>query len=45
LAFFAASREANSSVVESMHRVLRLFFALARGQNRGRHLAFKMLTR
>jgi hypothetical protein len=31
--------------VESMHEMLRLFFALARGQNRGRHLAFKMPTR
>ncbi len=31
--------------VEVVDAVLRLFFALARGQNRGRHLAFKMLTR
>ncbi len=31
--------------VEVVDAVLRLFFALARGQNRGRQLAFKMLTR
>jgi len=30
--------------VEVVDAVLRLFFALSRGQNRGRHLAFKMLT-